>query len=571
MLKHLLIRNFAVIEELDLQLKAGMTVFTGETGAGKSILIDALGLVLGDRADSTIIRAGCERTEISAGFELADSSNIVPILADQAIGMDDNEILIRRVISADGRSRAFINSTPVPVSLLRTIGEHLIDIHGQHAHQSLMKRDAQRTLLDDYGGYNSELKAVHDSCSEWQQLQNHITRLSGETENHSAKLTLLRYQVQELETLAPEAGEFDTLSEEFRRLNNANRLTELTQQTRQTVQEDEHSLTSMLAKTIRDMQEAQRFDASLTGVIELLEGAAIQLSEAGDELCLYLDKMDPDPQRLQNVESRLSDLNDMARKHNIQSQQLAEHLQQLQKQLDEMENSRQLLDELQRKQAECLADYQQAANHLHQCRIKTAKKVSNEVTRTLQTLGMPGGQFLITVEQLSEQLPSPHGNDQIDFLVSANPGQPPQPLRKVASGGELSRISLAIQVISNNDKVIPTLVFDEVDAGIGGGIAEIVGRLLHSLADKHQIFCVTHLAQVASLGDHHIQVQKSSHKKTTLTHVSELQGEARIEEIARMLGGLNITEQSRNHAKEMLAEQKSAGHRDRLALLDSVS
>lgn len=557
MLKQLLIRNFAIIEELDLQLKPGMTVFTGETGAGKSILIGALGLVLGDRADTTIIRAGCERTEISASFELSDNDDVAKLLEEQAIAVDDNEIIIRRVVSNDGRSRAFINSTPVPVNLLRTIGEHLIDIHGQHAHQSLMKREAQRLLLDDYGGYKKELTAVVDACNEWQQLQQKIVELSGAAEDHNAQLTLLRYQVQELESLAAEAGEYETLRDEYRLLDNANRLIELTQQAMQAVTEDEYSLDSKLATTIKALQEARQFDDSLGNVIELLEGAAIQLSEAGDELRLYLGKVEPDPQRLQTVEKRLSDLHDMARKHNIPSQQLADYFDRLQEQLFAMENSQHLLAELEQKRKRCLTDYQQAANLLHQCRQKTAKKISAEVTTKLETLGMSGGQFLITIEEQSEHQPSSHGHDLIDFLVSANPGHPPQTLRKVASGGELSRISLAIQVISNNDKVIPTLVFDEVDAGIGGGVAETVGKLLHSLTDKHQVFCVTHLAQVAALGDQHLQVQKSSQKKITRTEVAELDDDARVEEIARMLGGIKITEQSRKHAKEMLINQGS--------------
>lgn len=552
MLKQLLIRNFAIIEELDLYLKPGMTVFTGETGAGKSILIGALGLVLGDRAESTIIRAGCERTEISASFDLTENSDVGSILEEQAIAVDDNEIIIRRVISNDGRSRAFINSTPVPVNLLRTIGEHLIDIHGQHAHQSLTKRDAQRLLLDSYGGYDKELNLVGDSYTSWQELRNKIDQLTGETENHGAHLTLLRYQVQELETLAPETDEYEALSEEFKRLDNANRLIELTQQATQSVVEDEYSLHNKLANTIRDMLEAQQFDDSIANILELLEGAAIQLSEAGDELRLYLDKLDRDPERLRSIEQRLSDIHDMARKHNIQSQQLPEYFEQLQQKLYEMENSEHLLTDLVKQRDECLQHYHQATKKLHTCRVKTAKLISGKISQTLKTLGMSGGQFVITIEEQHDAQPGPYGNDKIEFLVSANPGQPPQPLRKVASGGELSRISLAIQVISNNEKVIPTLVFDEVDAGIGGGVAEIVGKLLHSLTGKHQVFCVTHLPQVASLGDQHLQVQKSSSKKTTYTQVAELDDSERIEEIARMLGGIKITEQSRKHAKEML-------------------
>ena len=552
MLKQLLIRNFAIIEELDLSMKPGMTVFTGETGAGKSILIDALGLVLGDRAETTIIRAGCERAEISASFEISENSDVASVLEEQAIAVDDNEIIIRRVVSNDGRSRAFINSTPVPVNLLRSIGEHLIDIHGQHAHQSLTKRDEQRVLLDSYGAYDKELKLVRDNYYSWQKIREEISSLSGDTENHEAKLNLLRYQVQELEELSPQADEYASLSEEFRKLDNANRLIELTQIATQSVIEDEHSLHNKLANTLKDMQDAQQYDASLANILELLESAAIQISEAGDELRLYTDKLDRDPQRLQDVEERLSAMHDMARKHNIQSQQLPEYFEQLQETLYEIENSEHLLADLMKKQEESLQGYQQAAEKLHLCRSKTAKVISAKVSETLETLGMSGGQFIVAVENQTDSTPGANGNDQIDFLVSANPGQPPQALRKVASGGELSRISLAIQVISNNDKVIPTLVFDEVDSGIGGGVAEIVGNLLHSLTDKHQVFCVTHLPQVASLGDQHLQVQKSSNKKSTYTQVTELDDSERIEEVARMLGGIKITEQSRKHAREML-------------------
>jgi DNA repair protein RecN (Recombination protein N) len=552
MLKQLLIRNFAIIEELDLHLRPGMTVFTGETGAGKSILVDALGLILGDRADSNIIRTGCERTEISASFQIERNPLIFDLLEEQAITLEDKEILIRRVISTDGRSRAFINSTPVAIHILRSIGEHLIDIHGQHAHQSLMKRDAQRQLLDEYGDYKKELDAVGDACNHWQEVQRQISELSGETEDHRAQLTLMRYQVEELESLAPQENEYEDLSEEFRRLDNANHLIELSQQAMRAVTEDDHSLGNSLSTTIRDLREAQQFDDSLANITELLEGAEIQLSEAGDELRLYLDKLEIDPQRMQTVENRLSDLHNIARKHNIQSQQLAKHLEKMQMQLHKTENSDKLLEELEAKQSGILTDYQQAAKKLHKCRVKTSGIISRRVTATLETLGMSGGQFLIQVEEQDALQPALYGNDHIDFLVSANLGHPPQALRKVASGGELSRISLAIQVISNNDKVIPTLVFDEVDAGIGGGVAEIVGNLLHSLTDKHQVFCVTHLPQVASLGDQHLQVQKTSDMKKTYTEVAELDDGARIEEIARMLGGLKITEQSLKHAKEML-------------------
>lgn len=552
MLKQLLIRNFAVIDELELQLQPGMTVFTGETGAGKSILIDALGLVLGDRADSAIIRAGCESAEITASFEVTHNSDVLAVLEQLTITMEDNELLVRRVIKGDGKSRAYINSTPVPVNVLRSVGEHLIDIHGQHAHQSLMKRDAQRLLLDDYGAHKKELHAVTELYNEWQVLQDSISKLSDKSNDHSAHLSLIRYQVQELEELSPQIGEYEELSEEFKRLDNANRLIELAQSTTQSIKEDEHSITSTLSLVIKNLRDAHQFDGSLQEIIALLQSAEIQISEAGDELRMYLDKLDNDPEHLTMVEARLSNLHNMARKHNIHSNMLCEYLEELKSRLYEMEGSDKLLDEIYKRQEKCLQEYRLAARKLHILRDKVAKKVSAEVTITLASLGMPEGQFLVNIEEQSENEPSAYGNDLIDFLVSANPGLPPQVLKKVASGGELSRISLAIQVTSNNDKLIPILVFDEVDAGIGGGVAEIVGNLLHSLTDKHQVFCVTHLAQVASLADQHLQVHKTSSRKTTKTKVAKLDDAARIEEIARMLGGMTITEQSRKHAKEML-------------------
>ncbi len=552
MLKQLMIRNLAVIEELELGFSNGMTVFTGETGAGKSILVDALGLVLGDRADSGIIRDGSERTEISASFDTPDIPELREVLEEQAISLEDNELMLRRVVNSDGRSRAFVNGTPVPASLLRQLGEHLVDIHGQHAHQSLMKRDAQRVLLDDFGGHASELERVNRACREWHELQDSISQLSGNTEDHRARQNLLAYQVEELENLAPEENEYEALNDEFRRLDNASRIIELVQKSLQVIREDEYSAGNMLAATVNDLQEALQFDEGLANAVELVDNAVIQLSEAGDEIRHYLDQVDSDPERLQNVEQRLGSFHDVARKHDIPSSQVYELLQELQQQLSQLNQSEGLLEELLQKRDACMEEYRQASTELHECRLKAAKKISASVTASLADLGMPGSSFVVNVEKLSIEKPLQNGSDDIDFLVSANPGQAPQALRKVASGGELSRISLAIQVISNNSRLIPTLVFDEVDAGIGGATAEIVGKLLQSLAPRHQVFCVTHLAQVASLANNHLQVQKSSSADSTVTEVSELDESERIEEIARMLGGIQITEQSREHAREML-------------------
>lgn len=551
MLKQLCIRGFAVVDELDLEFKPGMTVLTGETGAGKSILIDALGLILGDRADSTVIREGAERTEISAIFDIENNTNITTMLDVQAIQMEGNELLIRRLIGRDGRSRAFINNSPTTAQTLRDIGEYLIDIHGQHAHQSLNKRDVQRNLLDDFGNYSKQLTAVATAYVNWYDATTRLQVLT-DHDNQDATLSLLRYQVQELENLQPVEGEYDELDEEHRRLSNANRLLETVQQASATLGDDEYSVYNRLNTVIADLQACHQFDESLTGISKLLDNASIQLSEASIEVRSYLDRLVYDPERLQVVEKRLSDLHDMARKHTIQTQQLSTLLSNLQQQLDDIENSQQLISELEQLKSLAREQYDETAVKLHQYRTRAAAKMSDAITHKLKALGMVEGQFRVSVNNDNNSDPKPNGSDQIEFLVNTNPGQAMQALRKIASGGELSRISLAIQVINSNDKGIPTLVFDEVDAGIGGGIAEIVGKLLHELSRQRQVFCVTHLAQVASQGDQHLQVEKNIRNNTTKTRVNELNADARIEEIARMLGGLTITAQSRNHAREIL-------------------
>ena len=551
MLKQLRIRGFAVVDELDLEFKPGMTVLTGETGAGKSILIDALGLILGDRADSTIIREGAERTEISAIFDIENNHNILAMLDDQAIQVDDNELLIRRLVGRDGRSRAFINNSPVTAQTLRDIGEYLIDIHGQHAHQSLSKRDVQRNLLDDFGNYSKQLSAVMRAYADWHTATTRLQALT-DSDNQEATLSLLRYQVQELEALQPVEGEYDALEDEYRRLTNAHRLLETAQRAFATLSDDEHSVYNRLNTVLTDLQACHQFDESLTDIIKLLDSASIQLSEASIEVRSYLDSLVCDPERLQVVEKRLSDLHDMARKHKVQTQQLSTLLSDLKQQLDDIENSQQLISELTQQKSLAGEQYNEAAVSLHQYRARAAGKMSKAITQKLKALGMTEGQFRISVDNDNSPDPKPNGNDQIEFLVNTNPGQAMQALRKVASGGELSRISLAIQVISSSDRGIPTLVFDEVDAGIGGGIAEIVGRLLHELSRQRQVFCVTHLAQVASQGDQHMQVEKNIGKTSTKTRVNKLNADERIEEIARMLAGLTITAQSRDHAREML-------------------
>ncbi|MEE8320692.1 MAG: DNA repair protein RecN [Gammaproteobacteria bacterium] len=551
MLKQLLIRDFAVIETLDLQFHSGMIVFTGETGAGKSILVDALGLILGDRADNTIIRGGCERTEITAILSLARDDEIKPRLNEQEIAYDD-EIIIRRIINKEGRSRAFINGSPVPLQLLRELGEHLIDIHGQHAHQSLSRRDVQRTLVDDFGQHEAILKDVMQSWKEWHDATTQLAALAGGSADHDAHIALLQYQVQELEALQLEPSEYANLVEEHSRLANAHRLLETSQQALTDLIGDENSAASRAHRTHHELLALQETDPLLSAVTGLLDSASIQLDEAGNELRQYLDNLELDPERLQAVERRLDVLHEMARKHRIRPEGLGEHLNELSARLRQHMDSSKRVDELEAIQSQALEQYHQYANQLHDCRKTATKDLARAVTKKLHTLGMEGGIFQVDVEAIKDSKPLPHGMDRIEFLVTTNPGQPLRNLVKVASGGELSRISLAIQVIGAQDKGMQTMVFDEIDAGIGGGVAEIVGALLHGLAEHRQIFCVTHLPQVASFADHHMQVWKSTSKQQTFTRVDEMNEEARIDEIARMLGGIKITEQSRSHAVEML-------------------
>lgn len=551
LLKHLHIRDFAVIEEVDIAFNDGLTVFTGETGAGKSIMVGALGLVLGDRSDSGIVRTGCERTEITAIFDIENEDGIQSVLAEQEISCED-ELILRRVINKDGRSRAYVNGSSVPAQLLRALGERMVDIHGQHTHQSLLKADVQRNLLDEFGNHQQQLNEVKDAWKLWHATELELQSLSGDNRDHDAQMTLLQYQIQELEALNPGESKFSDVEEEYGRLSNANRILEVCQETLQQLSDDEHSTQSQISHRLNELQDIQKFDQSLSSVIDLLNNATIQVSEASDELRHYLDRLELDPEKLKAVEDKLGALHDMARKHKIQPEELTDHLLTLQEELHKLENSEARYRELLTLQETTIEQYRKAAARLNQCRQQSAHRLSDDITKKLNELGMPGGQFSIEISDIGKNTPLQHGMDKIGYLVSLNPGQPLQPLSKVASGGELSRISLAIQVTGSKDKGIPTLIFDEVDSGIGGGVAEIVGKLLHSLSDKRQIFCVTHLPQIASQGDHHMQVAKATHAGTTLTRVSELSTEERVDEIARMLGGVKITEQTLAHAKEML-------------------
>jgi DNA repair protein RecN (Recombination protein N) len=551
-LLHLHLRNFAVVEELELEFDQGLTVLTGETGAGKSILVEALGLLLGDRADADVVRAGCERMEATATFDCRDRPGLLALLAQQELEPGGDELLIRRTVARDGRSKGFVNGSPVPIQFLREVGELFVDIHGQHAHQSLMKTTAQRDLLDQYAGHRKELDAVHGAWQRWSDANRLLAGMAGGGKDRDAELALLRYQVDELRDLKPQPGEGERLEAEHRRLANAARLQEVLQSVLASLYETEHSSYTRLGSATRDIADLQRLDPSLGGLRELLDTAAIQISEAVDGLRQYLDRLELDPGQLRAVEQRLDELHVAARKHRVAVADLHIQRDRLEQRLAELERGEESAAQLNAQREAALKDYAAAAQALRASRIAAAKSLSVKVQKQIRELGMPGAEFRIEVGDAKDSAPAPRGADDIQFLVSANPGQPPLPMTRVASGGELSRISLAIEVCGSADGGSTTLVFDEVDAGIGGAVAEIVGRLLHRLARGRQVLCVTHLPQVACQAEHHFQVEKSTSRRNTRTGVRLLDQPARVEELARMLGGLKISDQTRAHAREML-------------------
>ncbi len=556
MLTHLHIRDFAIIDELELTLGPGMSALTGETGAGKSILVDALGLVLGDRADSGVVRHGRERAEISASFDINGLTPLHAWLEEQ--GLDaSGECVVRRLITAEGRSRGFINGQTVPMQSLQQLGAWLADIHGQHEHQSLLRRESQRQLLDDYANHGELLRELADCFHAWKTLNEQLTRLRSAAASRDARLDLLRFQVHEFASLNLREDELPQLDEEHTRLHHAQRLLDTAQHSLARLYEDDSCVVSELNHQTHELEQLLRYDTRLDAPLQLMREAAIQLTEAAGELRDYLAGLELDPQRLTWVEERLNALHDAARKHRVQPQELAALHTRLAEELAALENSDVQLEELAAELAKQQTQYQSLAKKLSAGRAKAAKSLAAEVTARLQELGMPGGQFSIILEARAAADFSASGMEQVEFHVSANPGQPPRPLAKVASGGELSRISLAIQVVSSRYLRVPTLVFDEVDVGIGGGVAEIVGKQLRELGTTHQVLCITHLPQVAALAHHHLQVRKQRKGEDTVTTIAPLSDAERYEEIARMLGGVEITKQTRAHAKEMVSRSRS--------------
>ncbi len=556
MLKHLYIRNFAIINELELDFNPGMTVLTGETGAGKSILLGALNLVLGDRADNDSIKQGCEFAEIVAEFDIQQLDDVSAWLVSQEL-IADEECILRRRISKDGRSRAYINSTPVNLQVIRELAEMLIDIHGQHEHQSMMKSSVQRQLLDDSAQHSPLLEAVSKLYVELKLVEEQLQHLQLSSNEQNDRLDLLRFQTQELDTLALEENEYPSLNNQHRRMANAEKLQTTVEQAIHQLSADENSnVQSALSHIIVSLSDINDIDESLSSVSEMLTEALVQIDESVSLLKNYGDNIELDPSQLANIEQRIQNILDLARKHRVDPDTLHTLHIKLQKELDDIDHADERLDELIIAQKELEEKYLKASEKLSSSRKKAASKLNKNITSAMQTLGMSGGKFEITVKPSSAKR-SAYGLDQIEFTVTANAGQACKPIARVASGGELARISLAIQMIIANNSKIPSLIFDEVDSGVGGGIAEIVGQQLRLLGqitkgEANQVICITHLPQVASQAHHHLRVEKQTLNKQTSSQVITLNEDQRRQEIARMLSGLEVTEQSLAHANEMI-------------------
>lgn len=556
MLTHIQIRDFAIIDSVELELGAGLTVLTGETGAGKSILVDALLLVSGGRSGAEIVRHGAERAEVTATFIIKGNDSAAAWFKDQDMECDD-ECVLRRIVTSDGRSRAYVNGQATAVQALRQLGETLVDVHGQMEYQSLMKRAAQRRLLDNHGGHDDVAKTV---ATHWRQLKALLEQRDAAmaaSQDRTARLELLRYHVAELQALDIKPGEVAELIAERLRVAQSGRLAQGVRETLLALRDGddgtaEQSLTRALAVT----RQLATFDSRINNIAQMIDESLIALRESVDEISRYESTLEVDPTRQEWLEQRLAAIETVARKHRVESSVLHAVTQNLQAELTHLEELSVTIEGIEAQVVSARKEFLGAANKLSIARQTAAKNLSERIAALMQGLGMPGGRFAIDVKQRALDEAGEHGLDDVEFLVSANPGQPPQPLAKVASGGELSRMSLAVQVAAVESMQQPCLVFDEVDAGVGGGVAEIVGRQLRSLGDAHrhrsQVLCVTHLPQVASQAHAHVRVAKLTDGKTTRTSLHPLTQDERVEEIARMLGGIDITDKAREHAAEML-------------------
>lgn len=552
MLAHMTISNFAIVKNLEFELKPGMTTITGETGAGKSIAIDALGLCLGDRAEASMVRPHEDKAEISAAFSLLNNQAARRWLEDNDL-IDGDECILRRVITKEGRSRGFINGSPVPASQQKALGQLLINIHGQHAHQQLMRADYQQQMLDQYAGHHQLMEKTRDSYQRWRLASNELKRLTQSREENEAQKQLIQYQVKELDELALGEEEYAEIEEEHKRLSNCGELAVSSQMALSMLYDnDDGNALQLLQMASQQVINLGDIDSSLSAIPQMLEDAIIQVQEASQELRGYLDNLDMDPQRLIYLEERLAKIMSLSRKHYVMPNELYNKHQDLLKELEMLDCSDERLEDM-AEQVELLRQKFLAwAEKLSKSRRRYAKELDKKISDSMHQLSMEHGIFKIDIQSDATSLLSPLGFDTITFLVSTNPGQPLQPLGKVASGGELSRISLAIQVITAQKVETPSLIFDEVDVGISGPTAAIVGKMLRTLGESTQVMCVTHLPQVAGCGHQQMFVAKKSSNGQTETNMYPLSTEERVSELARLLGGSEITERTLANAKELL-------------------
>ena len=555
MLRSLYIRDFVIVDELDIDLESGFTVLTGETGAGKSILLDALSLAMGERADPSQIRESKNRAEISAIFSLKEplKKTISSWLESQDFSLEDDgaTIILKRVIDTSGRSKAFINGGTATLSQLKELSGFLVDIHGQHAHQLLLKTGAQRDLLDNQANLDGLVAEVKQLYQAWQTAKKQLELAKNAGENLQKEQERLAWQLEELDALAPQAGEWTEIEQDHARLANAAKLIEGSQIAIQALQDQEGNAEELLSKAFNEIADLAKLDSNLEDAKIAIESAQIQISEASHSLNRYLQKIDVDPERLATVEERLKALHSAAKKFKVTPEDLPEKWAEIQEQVTAIKNS-QDLGALEQNLSKTLAAYLKSAKKLSQERSAAAKTLERLVTAAMQDLAMAGGVFAIQLEALEEG--NAHGLEQVEFLVAGHPGATPKQLAKVASGGELARISLAISVITSEASQIPTLIFDEVDSGIGGAVDETVGKRLKELGQAHQVLCVTHLPQVAAEGHQHWKVAKQSQDNVTISSMQILSRQERVEEIARMLGGAEITDTTRRHARELLGK-----------------
>lgn len=558
MLRTLSIRDFVIVDAIELDLASGFTVFTGETGAGKSILIDALALALGGRGDASVVREGAAKADISAEFSVSNRSEGSPIDTSEAVRAwlttnefesEEGGVLLRRVIDNAGRSKAYINGIAATAGQLRELGEMLVDIHGQHAHQSLLKADSQRLLLDGQAGLQDDLHIVATAYKNWRALARQRQEFETNAKNVLLERERLEWQVNELEKLAVKPGEWDDITNEHSRLSHAASLIEGAQEALNLISESDIPMLSQLSGLNIKIGKLVDLDADLKPVLEALEPARIQLQEAVYALNDYLSRVELDPARLNEVDRRLEAIHSASRKFRLEPDAIPLELVTLSVQLQQLADASDL-DALRAQEEKLKTTYLGMAQKLSKARAKAAKKLTSAVTIAMQELSMNGGRFVVALNPCE---PAAYGIEQVEFLVAGHAGVAPRPLAKVASGGELARIALAISVITSSATATPTLIFDEVDSGIGGGVAEVVGRLLKRLGQARQVLCVTHLPQVASQANQHFQVSKQSAANKTVSAIDGLDTKGRVEEIARMLGGLEITATTRKHARELLA------------------